>query len=117
MRVQELDPAPVLELCPNFDRDDLNLLSGAASIRKLLQHKPQPDVPTGLSQILRPETRWLGFEPPESQLRTSFLRPILTIMDWKETIRRWRALSPEERLRREWEQIPENVAQSMAFEG
>ena len=38
-------------------------------------------------------------------------------MEWKETIRRWRALSPEERLRREWEQIPENVAQSMAFEG
>lgn len=38
-------------------------------------------------------------------------------MDWKEAIRRWRALPPEERLRREWEQIPENVAQSMAFEG
>lgn len=38
-------------------------------------------------------------------------------MDWKEAIRAWRALSPEVRLRREWDQIPENVAASMAFEG
>lgn len=38
-------------------------------------------------------------------------------MDWKEAIRRWRALPPEERLRREWESIPENVATSMAFAG
>lgn len=38
-------------------------------------------------------------------------------MDWQEAIRRWRASPPEERLRREWEQIPENVALSMAIEG
>jgi hypothetical protein len=38
-------------------------------------------------------------------------------MKWKENIIRWRSLPPEEKLRRRWEAIPLNVAQSMAFEG
>ena len=37
-------------------------------------------------------------------------------MNWKENIARWRALPPEEKLRRNWEAIPLDVAQSMAFE-
>ena len=37
-------------------------------------------------------------------------------MTWMETIDRWRALPPEEKLRRNWEAIPLDVAQSMAFE-
>ena len=37
-------------------------------------------------------------------------------MNWKENIARWRRLSPEEKLRRNWEAIPLDVAQSMAFE-
>jgi hypothetical protein len=37
-------------------------------------------------------------------------------MNWKENITRWRSLSPEEKLRRNWEAIPMDVAQSMAFE-
>ena len=37
-------------------------------------------------------------------------------MNWIETIDRWRALPPEEKLRRNWEAIPQDVAQSMAFE-
>lgn len=38
-------------------------------------------------------------------------------MDWREAIRRWRALSPEEQLRRRLEAAPRSVARSMAFEG
>ena len=38
-------------------------------------------------------------------------------MNWQENIIRWRALPPEEKLRRRWEAIPEDVAESMAFEG
>ncbi len=37
-------------------------------------------------------------------------------MNAKENITRWRALPPEEKLRRRWEAIPLDVAQSMAFE-
>lgn len=33
-----------------------------------------------------------------------------------ETIRQWRALPPERKLRLRWEAIPLNVARSMAFE-
>jgi len=38
-------------------------------------------------------------------------------MNWKENITRWRAQTPEEKLRRRWEAIPADVARSMAFEG
>jgi len=38
-------------------------------------------------------------------------------MNWKEHIAHWRRLPPEEKLRRNWEAIPLDVAQSMAFEG
>lgn len=38
-------------------------------------------------------------------------------MSTKENIARWRSLPPEEKLRRKWEAIPLDVAQSMAFEG
>lgn len=38
-------------------------------------------------------------------------------MTAKENIDRWRGLTPEEKLRRRWEAIPLDVAQSMAFEG
>lgn len=41
----------------------------------------------------------------------------LCLMNWKENITRWRSLPPEEKLRRNWEAIPMDVAQSMAFEG
>lgn len=37
-------------------------------------------------------------------------------MNWKENIARWRSLTPEEKLRRNWEAIPLDVVQSMAFE-
>lgn len=37
-------------------------------------------------------------------------------MSTKENIARWRSLPPEEKLRRKWEAIPLDVAQSMAFE-
>lgn len=37
-------------------------------------------------------------------------------MTTQETITRWRSLPPEEKLRRNWEAIPLDVAQSMAFE-
>jgi hypothetical protein len=37
-------------------------------------------------------------------------------MTAKENITRWRSLTPEEKLRRNWEAIPLDVAQSMAFE-
>jgi hypothetical protein len=37
-------------------------------------------------------------------------------MNWTDTIDRWQALPPEEKLRRNWEAIPLDVAQSMAFE-
>ena len=33
-----------------------------------------------------------------------------------ETIRRWRALTPERKMQLRWEAIPLNVARSMAFE-
>ena len=38
-------------------------------------------------------------------------------MTARENITRWRSLPPEEKLRRRWEAIPLDVAQSMAFEG
>ena len=38
-------------------------------------------------------------------------------MNWQDNITRWRNLPPEERLRRNWEAIPDDVAESMAFEG
>ena len=37
-------------------------------------------------------------------------------MTWIETINHWRRLPEEEKLRRRWEAIPQDVAQSMAFE-
>jgi hypothetical protein len=37
-------------------------------------------------------------------------------MTTQEKITRWRSLPPEEKLRRRWEAIPLDVAQSMAFE-
>jgi hypothetical protein len=37
-------------------------------------------------------------------------------MNWKENITHWRGLPQEEKLRRNWEAIPMDVAQSMAFE-
>ena len=37
-------------------------------------------------------------------------------MTWTDTIDRWQALPPEEKLRRNWAAIPLDVAQSMAFE-
>jgi hypothetical protein len=37
-------------------------------------------------------------------------------MNHIETIRQWRALPPERKLRLRWEAIPANVARSMAFE-
>ena len=37
-------------------------------------------------------------------------------MTTQENITRWRSLPPEEKLRRRWEAIPLDVAQSMAFE-
>lgn len=40
-----------------------------------------------------------------------------SVVDWREAIESWRGLSAEERLRREWERIPKNVAESMAFAG
>ncbi len=38
-------------------------------------------------------------------------------MDWRQAIEQWRALSPEEKALRRWNQIPYNVAASMEFEG
>ena len=38
-------------------------------------------------------------------------------MHWIQNIARWRSLTPEAKLRRRWEAIPLDVAQSMAFEG
>ena len=38
-------------------------------------------------------------------------------MNWIQNIAQWRDLSPEAKLRRRWEAIPADVAQSMAFEG
>jgi len=37
-------------------------------------------------------------------------------MNWKENIQQWRQLPAAEKLRRRWEAIPMDVAQSMAFE-
>lgn len=37
-------------------------------------------------------------------------------MTYLETIRQWKALSPERKLQLRWEAIPLDVAQSMAFE-
>jgi hypothetical protein len=37
-------------------------------------------------------------------------------MDWTESIRQWRRLPPEEKLRRRWQAIPQDVAESRAFE-
>jgi hypothetical protein len=38
-------------------------------------------------------------------------------MNWQDKLRALRALPPETRQRRLWEQIPQSVAESMAFEG
>ena len=37
-------------------------------------------------------------------------------MTYVETIRQWKALSPERKMQLRWEAIPLDVAQSMAFE-
>lgn len=37
-------------------------------------------------------------------------------MTYIETIRQWKALSPERKMRLRWEAIPRDVAQCMAFE-
>ena len=37
-------------------------------------------------------------------------------MNWIETINQWRQLPAAEKLRRRWQAIPQDVAQSMAFE-
>jgi len=37
-------------------------------------------------------------------------------MNWTETIHQWRRLPAAEKLRRRWQAIPQDVAQSMAFE-
>lgn len=38
------------------------------------------------------------------------------MMNWTDTIRNWRRLPEQEQMRRRWEAIPLDVAQSMAFE-
>lgn len=38
-------------------------------------------------------------------------------MTWQDKLRALRALPPETRQRRLWDQIPQSVAESMAFEG
>lgn len=38
-------------------------------------------------------------------------------MDWKQTIKRWRTLTPEEQARIRLASLPRKVARSMAFEG
>jgi hypothetical protein len=37
-------------------------------------------------------------------------------MNWVQAIGQWRNLTPAEKLRRRWQAIPQDVAQSMAFE-
>ena len=37
-------------------------------------------------------------------------------MNWIETINQWRQLPAAEKLRRRWQSIPQDVAQSMGFE-
>jgi hypothetical protein len=37
-------------------------------------------------------------------------------MNWIENIRQWRQLPTTEKLRRRWQAIPQDVAQSMSFE-
>ena len=37
-------------------------------------------------------------------------------MNWIQAISQWRSLTAGEKLRRRWEAIPQDVAQSMAFE-
>ncbi len=37
--------------------------------------------------------------------------------DWQQNIQEWRALSPEEKLRRRWASIPLSVARSFAAAG
>ena len=41
----------------------------------------------------------------------------MALMSWNLTIKRWRALPPEEQARIRRSRIPMNVAESMAFEG
>jgi len=41
----------------------------------------------------------------------------MRLMDWKQTIKRWRTLPPQEQARLRRNRIPLNVAESMAFEG
>lgn len=38
-------------------------------------------------------------------------------MDWKQAIKRWRSLPPEEEARIRLARLPRKVARSMAFEG
>ena len=40
----------------------------------------------------------------------------LCLMNWTESISQWRRLPAGEKLRRRWQAIPQDVAQSMAFE-
>ncbi len=42
---------------------------------------------------------------------------IIQPMDWKQTIERWRKLTPEEQARIRLARLPRKVARSMAFEG
>ncbi len=37
-------------------------------------------------------------------------------MNWKESISEWRRLPEDEKLRRRWQAIPQDVEQTMAFE-
>lgn len=37
-------------------------------------------------------------------------------MNWTQAISQWRRLTPAEKLNRRWQAIPQDVAQSMAFE-
>jgi len=37
-------------------------------------------------------------------------------MNWTQAISQWRSLTAAEKLRRRWQAIPQDVAQSMAFE-
>lgn len=59
----------------------------------------------------------VAFRPDESILAGRANCRYLCHMTWKENISQWRHLTPEEKLRRKWESIPLDVAQSMAFEG
>ena len=54
--------------------------------------------------------------PAVLSLENQFLGANLCPMNWTETISQWRGLPAAEKLRRRWQAIPQDVAQSMAFE-